>query len=776
VTGVLFALALASQVPTPKPPLESCLAVFGRCSFTGEELERLPHGGHIGSVLETLDPVAVTDRIDVGGIESASFALWGARGSSWSQNRVRLDGGDVTDPEGGRPLFYPQLEALEEISLATGARAAVAAAPGAELILTTRPAPMDFSGSALFRYAGRPLQSRNLNDRLVDLGVEPRELSSFPQGRLEVGGRHLYGSLYGFKLSSRVPHFPPLTEASLLSGTVKLQRGRFALLSLFQQLDQFHYGAAPRVAPAATLAARQGFQVAQARWTEPAFRIGFSLARASLTAPYSGGGTPRRDLARGEQADAPFFFGERRRTRVGLRADAERSFGRHRLLFGAEWSRGALDDSESVPGGLQRLFVDGEPHAVAVFTGPGKANLAIHRLDLHLEHAFNVGGRLHAVPGIHFDASRSKAIDWASVSPAISAELWLDEGGKTRIHGSFGRYAHALHSGWVAAAGGGLSSVLYRWLDSNKDGQFSAGELGAVLSRQGPAFSSIDPELPRPVTDELAVGISRRFDFGRLRVSGYHRREKNLLETVNVGVGKESYVPVLLDDVGIDGVAGTADDVRLRLFNQIAQFGEDRFLLTHPAGLDSFSQGVELAFLLQEGPITFSLSGRAYRDVGSAGPGNGAADNDAGRPGALFDDPNASANARGRLFFDRAFTAKSVFTFEAPRGFWIAGVTRYWDGQPFARFIELPHLGQGFTVVNAFPRGRLRYTYNLTLDLRIQRELRVGRIALTASLDVFNALNQALETEENARSGERFRETVAIQPARTLRGELRWRF
>jgi len=775
VSGAL-ALGLALAYQAYQGPLGHCAESFGLCTLRAAELEKLPHGGTVWSVIETLDPVAVTDRIDVAGIESGSFGLWSTRGSSWSQNGVRLDGEDVTDPGGGRPLFYPVLDSMEELSLVTAAQGAGAASPGAELTLTTRGAPGAFFGSGLFRYTSGALQASNLGTRLIDLGIEPREFVSFPQGLLEAGGRGVYGNVYAFRLTSRVPHFPLETEANLLSGTGKFHRGRLSLLGIAQQLDQPQFGAAPGVSPEATLAARQSFQVAQAHYRTPAFETAFSFARASLAAPYLGSASPGMDLARRDVMDAPASFGERRRTRLGVRAGAERRLSRHRLFLEGEWSRGGLDDQESVPGNRARLFVDGEPHAVALYEGTGRTDLAIQRWAVSLEDRLALGERLHLSAGLRLDASRSDAIQWLNLSPRLSLELWLDDQGRTRVHASLGRYPHALTSGWAAAAGAGRSPVLYRWLDRDGDRQVSAAEVGQPLRREGPVFTSIDPDLPRPVTDELSLGISRSLRSGHFRFSGYHRRERNLLETVNLGVSQASYSPFVFPDVGIDGVFGTPDDVALTLFDQRAQFGEDRYLLTHPAGLDSFSQGVELALALRSGRLGFWLSGRAYRDVGSAGPGNAVGENDTGRPGSLFDDPNAAVNARGRLFFDRAFTGKSVLTLQGPWSLGIAAVTRYWDGQPFARFIYLPDLGQGFTRVNAFDRGRLRYTYNLTLDLRVQREFPLGRRSLTLALDVFNTLNQALETEENARSGEEFRQTTAVQPARTLRGELRWRF
>ena len=109
-----------------------------------------------------------------------------------------------------------------------------------------------------------------------------------------------------------------------------------------------------------------------------------------------------------------------------------------------------------------------------------------------------------------------------------------------------------------------------------------------------------------------------------------------------------------------DGAPGTPDDTVLTVYDQFAQLGMERLVLDHPPGLDGYSQGVDLALLWRLRSWSFALSGRAYRDVGSAGPGNTVLENDAGLVSRLFDDPNAGTNARGRLYFDRAFTGKLV--------------------------------------------------------------------------------------------------------------------
>jgi hypothetical protein len=64
----------------------------------------------------------------------------------------------------------------------------------------------------------------------------------------------------------------------------------------------------------------------------------------------------------------------------------------------------------------------------------------------------------------------------------------------------------------------------------------------------------------------------------------------------------------------------------------------------------------------------------------------------------------------------------------------------------------------------------------MTVDVRLERELSLGRSRLALGIDAFNLFNQTLQTGENVRSGETFREPTFVQPARTLAISGRLRF
>ena len=206
-----------------------------------------------------------------------------------------------------------------------------------------------------------------------------------------------------------------------------------------------------------------------------------------------------------------------------------------------------------------------------------------------------------------------------------------------------------------------------------------------------------------------------------------------------------------------------------------ASFGQDRFLLTN--GHTSYHEGAELYLEKNAGRFRMLLGATASRSVGSGGnPGFRASENDPGVIGALFDSPNADSFARGRLFFDRAYTIKLSGSYQAPWDLRLAAVARYQDGQPFARVVVARDLGQGAEAVAAIPNGRHRFTFTFTLDARMEKGFRFGERRLTAVAEAFNLLDNRLEVEEDVVTGPGFRTVTAVQPPRSLRFGVRFDF
>jgi hypothetical protein len=152
-------------------------------------------------------------------------------------------------------------------------------------------------------------------------------------------------------------------------------------------------------------------------------------------------------------------------------------------------------------------------------------------------------------------------------------------------------------------------------------------------------------------------------------------------------------------------------------------------------------------------------------------------ENNIGGLGELSVDPNASSFARGRLFYDRAFTIKLSAVYQLPYDITLGAIARYQDGQPFARVTVVPDLNQGTEFVRAYAAGDARFMYTGTLDVRLQKGLKIGTTALDVFVDAYNLPNMANEVEERVVTGSpAFRDITAVQPPLAIHVGLRLHF
>jgi hypothetical protein len=280
--------------------------------------------------------------------------------------------------------------------------------------------------------------------------------------------------------------------------------------------------------------------------------------------------------------------------------------------------------------------------------------------------------------------------------------------------------------------------------------------------------------LRRPTTREFLIGIEQTMGPWRLRVTGIDRRDDNPIALVNVGVTAADYSVTFIDDPGVD-ILGNQGSGPLPIYNRLpSSFGKDSYLLTN-AGEAPRYQGVEIG-IDRELSARWSLAfgGTAYRSEGTgASRGYQSIENDQGVLGEAFLSPNAGTFSYGRLFFDRAYVIKVSGAYRAPGDVGLALAARYQDGQPFSRLIIADNLNQGAEIIQTYPRGGQRFTYTLTLDAKVDKEVRLGRARLGVALEAFNLLNTGNEVEEDVVTGPAFRTITAVQPPRAIRVRVR---
>lgn len=807
-------------------------SVFSRWS-----LFNLPSARNIWALLEHQEPSSITNRVDEGGVATGTIALIGVHGSSWTQNAYRFDGVNVTDPfDTGKPLVYPDFGSIQEFQVSTAIHLAAANAPGASFSVASRPSQRKLHGGAEGYYLGEPLQSSNLDDRLRQFGFTTvPHFKRFGEGQFTLGGAlprttnwSFFTSLGIQHLSKIIPEFPAIPSTTVYSGFFRFDRrlaGRHELnlVATGQSLHNSHLGARPGIAPSAALRGYDRFEVLHGHWahrrhSETVWQLRGGFSHTSPTDTFLRGTTEpnRTQLFTGEMTGAAPVEADSARSRFSLMGQAQlwrqTLAGRmqHLIDLGIDLEESLATEDRRVFKDVQLLFFPSSvPVQVIQYNTPSRTKYRLREYSVFFDDQLQMGRRWFVHFGLTWDASRtflpaqrtgagtfaperrlagvSKVISWKTLGPRVGLAVPVFQrfGGGTRLSAHFARYYHLLPARYGGYANpNSLGGQVYSWNDRNQDRSFQPGEDSQLLRVFGGPYSAVDAQLQRPFTDEWGLALDQQF--GRrvqASVRLFRRDDKRLVETVNEGVPSSAFRPVQLFDAGDDNLPATRDDQVLTVYEQNpATLGQDRFLLTNPPGFRSLFEGLEIGLRQELGERWFlSLSWSAHKVVGPSSPGNSEFENDSGVIGSLFDDPNSGINARGRLYFDRAYVGKAAVHCRVPGGWQLGSVVKYLDGLPFGRKLIVTGLSQGPFFVMATPRGQpggLRTQFSLTFDQRISREVEFGRVKLALLIDIFNLLNLNRNLREFDISGPWFpaRRPLEVQNPRAIRLGVRWSF
>jgi len=290
-------------------------------------------------------------------------------------------------------------------------------------------------------------------------------------------------------------------------------------------------------------------------------------------------------------------------------------------------------------------------------------------------------------------------------------------------------------------------------------------------TRGTPSFSAIDGSLNRPVSDEVAIGIDAQLSPNiRGRITAVGKQTRNLFDLADVGAPIGSYTQFTTVDGRPPDDGG---DIQLPVYNRIpATFGADRYLLTNRTG-DDKARGAALVLTsdanLKQLTLMFNASA-SITDGPAMSRGFHVDENNLGALGEASIDPNAGHDARGRLFYDRAFTIKLSAVYRFPYAITVGAIARYQDGQPFSRvtlvsgFTDPRQPNQGTEIIRAYEAGDARFMYTGTLDVRLKKAFRVGSRSLDIFVDAYNLPNMGNEVDERVVTGPGFRDITAIQP------------
>jgi hypothetical protein len=788
----VLTLLIVRAAPAPAQDLSNEKAPGPLISTLPADVIRdLPVGDSVYSALETMQPEVISDRFNNGGLNVAGGARLGGFLGSWTQTLFRVGDVDVSDPGGdGSALLFPEAFLWDHVEVVTALMPADVNTPGLAVTLQPRRSGRTWTRMFTGTASGGSLAASAPTGHPVPI----TRVSSYGHGSgllsgpvaervgLTVGGAWARGE-------SVAREQRPDTRSTRGSGFAHLvftpNRDReWRLLGWVQrsELPFEHWQTFGAPAASSQQTAVHVQSTLEARPADAAaWRVFAGLTQRERNHTQLPANAAMERITGGPVPNLVDSMADTdaRRLSFGARLFPHTSAdGSHRFDYGATLDLASLETSnmfagrifEQVNGFAARLWNYAQRSDVS---RRGAATAAVYARDLikvGLRATADVGVRAELVHGSAEGASES--VTWVSLLPRASLRWPLGE--RRAVVLGYARSANALTQNWLAFGdpSGATATVA------------AARAPNVIVSRVGPgtegdpSFSRLDADLKRPYTDEFVVGFEkRRSARTRYTLTGIARRQSNLLGVINTGVTLSDYLPIGVPDANSDW-GGSGDDRTLIIYNRRpTSFGRDSYLLTNP------EQEAATAFALRmswdhNGERLFMLLGAtAFMAEGAGGNGGyGPLENDQDVPGEQFTNPNVAAYARGRLFSDRAFTIKWTMLYRFPGDITVGGIARYQDGQPFSRVVVRQDLNQGAEAVPAYANGLTRYTFIGSLDLRVQKSLRLGPARLDAILDAYNLFTRNNSVEEYIATDAGFRTSIAIEPPYSVHLGLRVSF
>jgi hypothetical protein len=341
-----------------------------------------------------------------------------------------------------------------------------------------------------------------------------------------------------------------------------------------------------------------------------------------------------------------------------------------------------------------------------------------------------------------FEAARDNPL-WHNWGPRVAASFDLTGKAKTIAKVSYGKYLDQINTGTPPNPNANINQS-YVWNDLNGDLQFQpgnytwngtryvGGEFGNLQTTSNLAVAVFDKSVRRPYRNELSVGVDHElFPEILLNVSYLRTREKDVQGTVdaNIELWDQLFTPISVTDPGRDGVAGTADDSPLTVYNQNSTGTVTSPRTINDDRLATRYDGMDVVLTKRYSRGWTAIVGYTYShtkvDLTSLSNPNNAYVNAAGESGG------------------RRHNFKATGSYDLPWNIVFGGNFRLQSGLPITRTWAVPAalLRQGSVTVNAEPRGSVELPWLPTLDLRAGRYFRIGGNRLELSVDAYNATN-----------------------------------
>ena len=393
----------------------------------------------------------------------------------------------------------------------------------------------------------------------------------------------------------------------------------------------------------------------------------------------------------------------------------------------------------------------------------------------------NVAAALPALFGAGGEVPGDSVISWWNVAPRAGFTFDMTGEGRSVLKGYWGRYYHNMSSGMPAANPGANKHVKYKFLDQNENGLFDgldelgdriSGSTGTGLERDGivhaaPVGDAVDPNLWIPYVDEFSVAAEQQIgnDIG-VRASFVHKRQTGAWGNLNVArIGNLTNVKSIECancPEGLDGTMVTVNDLpddapTSENLHTNAPEAESAF------NWSTLSVGINRRF--RNNYFWNAYFDYQWRHEGRI-PGQSTS--------PLTTDPVNVGWAYQYGFIEHLqdltnWQFKSAGRYVAPYDIGVAGTLRFISGFPWAPLmtVSVGNVGRQTIFLDQMKNRR---SDNVTiLDFRVDKSFSLGDAARVEFIfDLFNALDNAAETNFVMRGGDNYRKPIEWIQGRTI--------
>ncbi len=791
---VTMKLAAVNETVTVSgaPAIDPRKTVTG-ATFGEKELQAIPSARNIWATLWAV-PGVVTNQVNVGGNTAvqAGPSSKGVTGTTYN-----LDGADIT-LGGLSPTFY-NFDSFQEVQVVTGGSDVTLLNGGATFNMVTRRGANTLHGSARYFYAPNRWQTENTPDEVTSLSTNRTNV--LRDYGVEAGGALLSDRLWLWgawgknqinlqRLGQLDTEGRPVNENSTLENfDARLDAQLAASNSLelyYHHGDRVQYGRGVDI----DTAPESGFNLTQ---PVPIYKIADTqVFSSSLTAtaffsymdfvqaatPVGGVDTPMYIDASGVlRGSSPVS-----RTHSVVRqggASASKFFTTgtlsHELKVGFGYRSATTDASSAFPaGGVWGDEYDGYAYITRASVGTTQDQrlgvfvsdtLTSDRLTVSAGVRYDDGRARNAaasvpanpeypdvLPAVHYPGDQGYPISAGRWQPRVGATYALGQKRQTLLRASYSRFADLFLDGiGFASPFPTAQGIYYYWTDTNGNHLVDPDELD-LDNRAG--FYNVDPANPGAATppnqispnlkattvDEFVVGADQELFAGLTASVHYTYRSIH-------GIVFSPYIGVTPGGGGYaysGNASGTATDpYGFTVAFDVPYFGvtldpppTGRVLENRP-GYSQTYQGVSLQLVkalsdrwLFRGTFSWNSWIQSVSPEGIFDPNNSPM-------GPNEDGGQVNAGPASAW----VFSVNGLY--QLPLGFSVSGAFSARQGFPQQYLVQIaPHdtVGNPIFVLTS-PVGSYRLPNVYELDLRLANTFTIGPVAVTPSLNVFNATN-----------------------------------